>query len=93
MDNKRERLYINKMFELKCEDGKYKMILCNALMSGDLEIDIDYKEYNRLLNVYRYFLVDEKSDVKVFRQDYRDKSNALFYFRKMFANEFAYYYE
>ena len=44
MDNKKERLYINKMFELKCEGGKYKMILCNALMSGDLEIDIDYKD-------------------------------------------------
>ena len=93
MENNRERLYRNKMFELRHNDGQYKMVLCNALKSGDLEIDINEREYERLINVYRCFLVDENSEIKVFRQNYKDKSNELFYFRKMFANEFAHYYQ
>ena len=59
---------------------------------GHLEMDIDRIEYDRLYNRYRYFLEDEKADVKVFSQDFTDKSNALFYFRKLFANEFSKYF-
>ena len=92
MNKNKDRIYINKMFELQEEDGQYKMVLYNALPTGHLEIEIDSNEYDRILNKYYYFLVDAKAKVKVFQQDYRDKSNALFYFRKMFADEFAPYF-
>lgn len=89
----KNRLNIMKMFELQKMDGdKYKMVLYDALPTGHLEREIDYKEYDRLLNTYYYFLVEEKAEKKVFQQDFRDKSNALFYFREMFANEFAPYF-
>lgn len=91
--NEKNKININKMFELKNNNGQYKMVLCNALKSGDLEIAINEREYERLINIYRCFLVDENSEIKVFRQNYKDKSDELFYFRKMFANEFAHYYE
>ena len=70
----RDSIYINKMFELQEEDGKYKMVLYNALPTGHLEMDIDATEYDRLLNTYYHFLVDAKAKIKVFQQDYRDKS-------------------
>lgn len=81
-----------KLFELRKECDKYKMVLYDALPTGHLEMDIDDKEYDRLYNRYYYFLEDAKADVKVFSQDFTDKSNALFYFRKLFADEFAHYF-
>ena len=89
----RGNLNILKMFELRKDKNGYKMVLYNAKPRGrHLELDIDYNEYDRLLNTYNHFLVDKNADVKVFQQDFNDKSNALFYFRKMFADEFAPYY-
>lgn len=92
MKNKMRNINIMKMFELRKEAGNYKMVLYDALPTGDLEMDIDEKEYDRLYNRYYYFLEDAKAEVKVFSQDFRDKSNALFYFRRLFADEFAGYF-
>lgn len=92
MKNKMRNINIMKMFELRKEAGNCKMVLYDALPTGDLEMDIDEKEYDRLYNRYYYFLEDAKAEVKVFSQDFRDKSNALFYFRRLFADEFAHYF-
>lgn len=81
-----------KLFELRKEAGNFKMVLYDALPTGHLEMDIDANEYDRLYNRYYYFLEDAKAEVKVFSQNFEDKSNALFYFRKLFADEFAKYF-
>lgn len=86
---------IMKLFELRRkinEAESYEMVLYDALPTGDLIMDIDADEYNRLYNRYYYFLEDAKAEVKVFSQNFEDKSNALFYFRKLFADEFARYF-
>lgn len=83
---------VMKLFELRKDAGAYKMVLYDALPTGDLVMDIDEKEYDRLYNRYNYFLEDDKKDVKVFSQNFLDKSNSLFYFRKLFADEFAKYF-
>lgn len=83
---------IMKLFELRKEAGNFKMVLYDALPTGHLEMDIDANEYDRLYNRYYYFLEDAKAEVKVFSQNFEDKSNALFYFRKLFADEFAKYF-
>lgn len=89
---KKRDINIMKMFELRKDAGSYKMVLYDAIPGGHLTMNIDENEYDRLLNRYHYFLEDEKAEVKIFSQDFRDKSNALFYFRRLFADEFAQYF-
>ena len=85
----KHRLDVMKMFELIKENSNYKMVLYDALPTGHLEMEIDDKEYDRLYNKYNYFLAEEEDNRKVFVEDFTDKSNALFYFRRAFAEEFA----
>lgn len=88
----KHRLDIMKIFELIKDNNNYKMVLCDALPDGDLEMEIDDKEFDRLYNKYNYFLTEDNENRKVFAEDFTDKSNALFYFRRAFAEEFAPYF-
>lgn len=87
------RLNIMRMFELNRTEEGCKMVLYDALPTGHLEMPITQKEFNRLYEKYNYFLAEgSTTDRKVFQQDFTDKSNALYYFRKLFADEFSKYF-